>query len=188
MTNVSNVRKSHGNWWAFLLMGILLIVFSILLIVFPIASFSAFAMLFAIGFFISGVFEIIFSLNNKNTIDSWGWYLVGGIIDLVLGIILLSSPLALSAEVLVLFVGLWLLFRGINSIGIALETKNYSSDWGFLLFFGILEVIISFIIVIFPPLGIGTIIIWASIVALFLGVMNIYIGLRVKKFFKELDE
>lgn len=188
MTNYSNVRKSHGSWWAFLLMGILLIIFSILLILYPIASFAALAMLFSIGFFISGIFEIIFSLDNKNTIDSWGWYLVGGILDLFLGIILLCNPITLSAQILVLFIGLWLLFRGINSIGISLETKNYSSDWGFLLIFGILEVIISFIIVIFPPIGIGTIIIWSSMVALFLGIMNIYIAIRVKKFFKKLDE
>ena len=44
-------------------------------------------------------------------IEKWGWYLFAGIIDVILGAIILFNPIA-SASMLVLTVGLWFVFRG----------------------------------------------------------------------------
>ena len=48
------------------------------------------SVIFSISMLISGIIEIIFSISNRRGISSWGWYLAGGIIDLILGIYLVA--------------------------------------------------------------------------------------------------
>jgi hypothetical protein len=31
--------------------------------------------------FVSGIFQLIFSINNRNEIDNWGWYFAGAMFD-----------------------------------------------------------------------------------------------------------
>ena len=87
------------NWWLSLLVGLLYIIVAIYLMFAPLASYVALSILFSVSMFVSGLFEIAFALANKKGISSWGWYLAGGIIDLILGIFLMASP-GLSMEVL----------------------------------------------------------------------------------------
>ena len=65
----------------------------------PLSSYVALSIVFSISMLISGILEIIFSLSNRKGVPSWGWYLVGGIIDLILGIYLIAYPMV-SMEVI----------------------------------------------------------------------------------------
>ena len=69
---------------------------------------------------VSGLFEIAFALANKKGISSWGWYLAGGIIDLILGIFLMASP-GLSMEVLPFVLAFWIMFRGFSATGYSMD-------------------------------------------------------------------
>ena len=154
MTNViSKLKGSVKNWWVFLIVGILLIIGSIWIFRTPISSFINLAMIFSALILASGVFSIIFAFTNKEDIDNWGLYLVGGILDVLVGIILLSYP-GITIVVLSLFIGFWLLFRGFNTISTALKLKKEgATDWGWILVFGILVTIFAFMSIVHPLIG-----------------------------------
>lgn len=90
-TFIDKMDYAVKNWWLSLLVGLLYIIVAIYLMFAPLASYVALSILFSVSMFVSGLFEIAFALANKKGISSWGWYLAGGIIDLILGIFLMAS-------------------------------------------------------------------------------------------------
>ena len=95
---------------------------------------------------VSGLLEISFAVSNRRRVSSWGWYLAGGIIDMILGFYLIAYPL-LSMEVIPFIIAFWLMFRGFSSVGYAMDLKRYGTkDWGWYIALGILAVICSLII------------------------------------------
>ena len=182
MTNViSKLKGSVKNWWVFLIVGILLIIGSIWIFRTPISSFINLAMIFSALILASGVFSIIFAFTNKEDIDNWGLYLVGGILDVLVGIILLSYP-GITIVVLSLFIGFWLLFRGFNTISTTLKLKKEgATDWGWIWVFGILVTIFAFMSIVHPLIGASYLIFTLSFSILLLGVANIFLGLQLRK-------
>ena len=129
-TFIDTVNSQIKNWWVSLLLGILYVAFGIFLMFTPLSSYVALSILFAVAMFVSGIFEIIFSISNKNTISSWGWYLASGIIDFIIGLFLMAN-VNLSMEVLPFVVAFWLMFRGFSSVGYSMDLKRYGThNWG----------------------------------------------------------
>ncbi len=168
-------RRIVKNWWLMLVLGIFFLLAGIVAVSYPTPSLVFLTTFFSVSFFVLGIFEIAFSLSNTHT-SSWGWYLAGGILDLLVGIILMYSDIITQMGILAFFIGFWLLFKGASLIGHSFDLKNAGiKNWGWLLTLGILEVLLAFIIVLFPPIGLAALLIWVSISLVFLGVY--YIGL-----------
>ena len=139
-TFIDKMDYAVKNWWLSLLVGLLYIIVAIYLMFAPLASYVALSILFSVSMFVSGLFEIAFALANKKGISSWGWYLAGGIIDLILGIFLMASP-GLSMEVLPFVLAFWLMFRGFSATGYSMDLKRYGTrNWGWYMVFGILAI------------------------------------------------
>ncbi len=113
-----------------LLLGILYVVVAISLMFAPFSGYAVLSILFSISMLFSGLLEISFAVSNRKNVSSWGWYLAGGIIDMILGFYLIAYPL-LSMEVIPFIIAFWLMFRGFSSIGYAMDLKRYGTrDWG----------------------------------------------------------
>ena len=90
---VGGLGYAVKNWWMSLLLGLLYIAVALCLLFAPVSSYVALSVIFSISILVSGVLEVFFAAGNKKTISSWGWYLAGGIIDLLIGIYLVFYPL-----------------------------------------------------------------------------------------------
>ena len=135
---VGGLGYAVKNWWMSLLLGLLYIAVALCLLFAPVSSYVALSVIFSISILVSGILEIFFAAGNKKTISSWGWYLAGGIIDLLIGIYLVFYPLV-SMELIPFIVALWLMFRGFTLCGYSTDLKRYGTkDWGWYLVFGIL--------------------------------------------------
>ena len=147
---LKTIRESINYWWLILLSGVLLIIVGIWVISSPIASYLSLSILFAWGILLTGIFEIIFAVSNRKGMDSWGWTLASGVIDLVIGFYLLSYP-ALTMTVLPFILGFWLLYRGGSAIGAAFDMKSYGDkNWGWFLFLGIAIIFFGLMVLINP--------------------------------------
>ncbi len=113
------------NWWLFLITGILFLIAGIWVLLTPLAGYLALNLFFAITLFLAGIFKIYFSVTNKNFISGWGWYLTIGIIDFLLGILLLFHP-EISMATLPFLISIWLMFKGTTLIGTAIEIKKFN--------------------------------------------------------------
>ena len=71
------------------------------------------SVLFGWIIFAIGVLEIILAASNRRYITGRGWMLAGGIIEAIIGLILIFN-VALSAATMPIVLGFWLLFRGFS--------------------------------------------------------------------------
>ncbi|MDR3007032.1 MAG: DUF308 domain-containing protein [Sphingobacterium sp.] len=156
------IRTSIKHWYIPLIIGILLILLGFYTISTPVAAFLTLAILFSWSFIISGILEIIFAVQNKDEVDGWGWYLTGGILYTLFGILLIANPL-LSASTLAFIVGFYALFKSFQLLSFSFDLKNYGSkSWGWNLLFAILGIIFSFILLWNPLFAGFSLVIWTG--------------------------
>ena len=178
---ISQSIATIKNWWLFLLSGIVLIAGAIYVFYAPEESYVSLAWLFSILVFVNGFSNVIFSISNRKQLPGWGWYLTGGIFEILTGVILIAYP-GITMVLLPVFVGFWLLFRGINIIGTSLDLKNLGIlDWGWFLLYGVSLTVIASIMILLPIIGHFTVLYLTSIGFFIFGIANIAFSLKLKK-------
>lgn len=186
---INYMKNASRNWWTSLVVGILAVILSIWCLFTPVAALIALSYVFVIGFVLSGIFDIVFAISNRKLMYGWGWTLAAGIIDFLFGILLIALPLPVLTIVFVYFVGFWILFRSIWTIGVAVELNHYTKA-GWLIAFGILSLLFSIFYLFSPSYNGVALIALASVAFLFYGVFRIYLSLQLRKLnktFKELE-
>ncbi len=183
--NLEALSRSAKQWYLLLILGLIFIAMGIWVFFTPVSSFVALSMFFAFTFLISGIFEISYAISNRKMIDNWGWNLVGGIIDLIIGIILISHTGA-SMVFLIFYVGFALIFRSIMTIGWSVQLNRIGTkNWGWILVWGILGLIFSFMLL-WNPLFTGlAIVIYLGVAFIMIGIAQIFLSLRLRKLKKE---
>lgn len=176
-----SVKKTTKHWYLPLISGIVLIAAGIWTFTEPGDSYVALAFLFSLSFFVSGLFDSIFSIVNRDIIDNWGWSLVMGLITLAVGVLMLMNP-AISMITLPFYMGFVILFRSMSAIGTSLDLKNYGiMDWGNLMALGIVGVLIGFILLWNPILAGFSAVIWTGIGLIVIGIYSIMASMKLKK-------
>jgi len=104
-----------------------------------------------------------------------GWHLFTGIIDIILGIILMSH-LAASLIILRIIMGFYFLFKGITLLTFRRHTQN---QW-WPLIGGLIVLLFVGLIWFNPAFGAMTIIVWTGAAFLVTGILNIMLGFRMK--------
>ncbi len=175
----TQIRKDLKNWWAPLLIGVLLIVTAIWTFTSPMSSYLALSILFSISFLVSGILEIYFSIANKEAITNWGWNLAFGIITAIVGVMMLINP-EISMVTLPLYVGLVILFRSIMAIGWATDISE-----GSLMILGILGILFAFVLLWNPVFAGMTIVFWTGFSFLISGIFSCYLAFKLRKVYKQ---
>ncbi len=175
------VRRSIKHWYLPLLLGIVFIAVGIWVFMTPVASFLTLAMLFAVTFLVTGFIEAISAIYNRNQLDGWGWQLTVGVIDLLIGLLLVLRP-DITIVILPFYVGFDVMFRSISSIGWAFDLRRYGApDWGLLLILGILGLVFSFVLLWNPILAGLTVVVYTALAFLSVGVFQIYLAFALRK-------
>ena len=178
-TIYDQIGGSIKNWWLSLLLGIVFVGVGIWLLCRPTEGYIAFSVIFSITVLVSGIAEILFAITNRH-VSSWGWYLVSGIIDIIIGIILISRPM-FTEEIIPFIIAFWLMFRGFSSIGYAIDLRRYGTrEWGWYLAFGILSIICSLFILWRPLIGAFYVVYMIAFTFLIIGFFRIMLSLELQ--------
>lgn len=180
------IKSAVKNWWVSLFVGIISIIFGIWFFTTPLETLFALTILFVAGFFVSGIFEIIFAVSNRNNLSNWGWNLILGVVDIIFAIVLISNPL-LAPTVLIYFIIFWLMFQSLWGIGVSIDLSKYkNSGWSWLLTIGIIGLILA-VILLFQPLIAGFMIsyLFSSLFVLY-GIFRIILAIKLKSLHKYL--
>ena len=187
-TVFNEIQHSVKNWWASLLLGIVYIIVALWLMFAPLSSYVALSIVFSISMLISGILEILFAVSNRKGVPSWGWYIVGGIIDVILGIYLIAYPMV-SMEVIPFIIAFWLMFRGFSSTGYSIDLKRYGTrDWGWYMAFGILAILCSIGIIWQPGLGALSLVYMIAYTLLIIGIFRVMLSFELKSLHKRNKE
>ena len=136
-----------GRGWQ-IAWGVLLVIAGFLAVLMPGIAALATALVFAWLLIFSGGFEIGYAFHTR-ALHGFGWRLASGILTLLLGIAILVVPLAGVAS-LALLVGAFLLLGGISRVALSMRLRP-QRGWGWVLFDGILSIVLAILIAIGWP-------------------------------------
>ena len=118
------MRGAPGFWWS-LLSALLGIAVGALLLWAPLSAVLSLTFVLIAFFIVEGVVTIMFALEHKRELSGqWGWMLVSGLIDLVLGAMLFAGLPSTAVWALGLLVGINMLFGGLALIALAFGLRR----------------------------------------------------------------
>jgi uncharacterized membrane protein HdeD (DUF308 family) len=145
-----DVAARRSTWLT--IEGVLLIVLGIFALLTPLFAGLALALTIGILLTIAGVVGLISAIAGRNHAHQ-GWSLLSAAIALVIGLIMIISPLA-GAAGLTLILGIYLLLDGISLIGLALDHRRRADRaWGWLLVAGIADLLLAGIVILLSAAG-----------------------------------
>lgn len=183
LTDLSQrASRTVKYWWLKLVAGILLIAMGVAVFFYPGESYVALVLFFGIAILISGVVQLSLAIASNNYFTSRGSLIVGGFLDIFLGVVLCANP-GISALTIPFILGIWAMYRGIMIISIAGDLSSFKipgSGWA--IFFGIILLLLS-IMILFQPFSIGipAVVILMAVVFIMMGISYIYLSLILKK-------
>ncbi len=178
---ISHSRTAIRYWWLLALASVALLVAGIMVFVFPAQSYLALSMLFGWLMLLVGIMEVVLAAANHHFITGRGWMIAGGIIEVILGVILILN-VALSAATLPIFLGFWLLMRGIGAIGFGGDMHTLGiTGAGWTIACGIVLVICA-LWILFQPLVVGSsaVIIWVGVSLILAAVAAFVFSLQLR--------
>ena len=178
---IERSKQAVRYWWLMLLIGIALFVLGILVFVYPAQSYVSMAVLFGWVILAAGILEVVLSASSDHFVTGRGWMLAGGVIQIILGLILVFN-VALSAVTLPIVLGFWLLFRGFSTIGLGGDMRAMGiSGAGWTIVGGVLLLLCA-LWMLFQPLGFGTafVVVWLGVALLFAGVSAMALSFQLR--------
>ncbi len=160
---IPGLKEIHAAWGWLLALGILWIILGTLAIIMPFAATLAVEMVFGVLFLIGGIAQLVQAFRSK------GWkvfalQVLGGLLALALGAILLFYPLQ-GVLTLTILLAAFFVAQGIVKIMAAFRQRP-SAGWGWLMFSGILGVIVG-------------VIIWAALPEAAIWVLGLLVGIEL---------
>ncbi|QDW39049.1 HdeD family acid-resistance protein [Bradyrhizobium sp. KBS0727] len=143
-SQVSATVKSH--WKAFLFEGIVLAVLGFAAMIVPPLASLAVTIFLGWMFLISGIAGLIVTFWARQMPGFW-WSLISAALAVLAGLVLLARP-AQGVLTLTIVVGAYFLAEGVTTIMYALEHRRELSErWSWLLVAGLVDILISFLII-----------------------------------------
>ena len=188
MSTISDaITSTVKNWWWFIIKGLFFLAAGIAVFSRPAEGYVGLSVLFTVVMIGSGFSQIFFSVANSSILPGWGWTLVSGIIDLAIGIYLAVYPL-ITLATLPIILGFWLVFGSFYLMGAAFHLKDMGvTDWGWLLFGGILVLFFGFGMLYYPATGVISIVVFSGLAFLTTGVFNILLSIKFKSIKNKVD-
>ncbi len=134
-----------------LLRGLVALALGIFILVRPLDSVAAFALVIAIWAIVIGISQIVDGIELRGMMPHWWLLLVSGLVSAGFGVAALYYYPGLSLTFAVVWVSWWLLVTGFLSIYVAVQERRLGMSWGWTLAFGILGVLAGVYAIAVPP-------------------------------------
>ena len=118
------MRHAPGFWWS-LFSAVIAILAGGVLLARPVSGVLSLTFVLIAFFVIEGIVTIMYAIDHRGQLTGrWGWMLASGVIDLVLGVMILAGLPSTAAWAIGLLVGINMIFGGSALIAMALHAKN----------------------------------------------------------------
>ena len=171
-----------------MLAGILCIIAGICVFAFPLESYVTLSILFGVLMLMTGAAQLIMASTSGNYLMMRGYFIVGGVLDVILGIFLCVYP-GVSLVVLPIMMGLWLMYHSfmIISLGGDMSTFKIPGN-GMMILGGILLLLLSIFVLVDPfSVGVVTVLAVAGIGLILLGILTCSVSIALKGLGKDTE-
>lgn len=134
----------HAHWKLFLAQGLLMMVLGFLAVAEPNVASVAVGIFVGWLFFVGGIFRAASVWRSRHA-PGFGWSMLTAILSIVLGLILILRPLAGVLTLTMVLVAFFII-EGVASIIGAIEHRQHLRSWGWVLFSGLIDLFLAFLI------------------------------------------
>jgi uncharacterized membrane protein HdeD (DUF308 family) len=175
-TDLDGLRRQlaltiHAHWKLFLAQGIVMMVLGFLAIAVPILATLAVEIFVGWLFFVAGLFRAVWVWRSRQT-PGFAWSFLAALLAIVLGVVLIVRPLAGVLTLTMVLVAFFVI-EGIASIVGAIEHRQHLRSWGWVLFSGIIDLLLAYLIWAGWPSSAS----WA--IGLLVGINMLFLGLSL---------
>jgi len=144
-------KKKFKSWWVLLFRGIIIGYLGIKILLQTMSDLGNpddalinLSVYFGSILFLIGTINIVGALNQGGERDDWNWLLSEGMLDLVVGSIIMIYPF-MTGPILLLLIGIWALAGSIIQITNALINKEHLKNWKITIANGIILLILVYL-------------------------------------------
>ncbi len=184
----ARAARAIRHWWLLMLAGLLAIAAGICVFVFPVESYVTLSILFGILMLITGAVQLIIASTSGNYLMMRGYIIVGGVLDVILGIFLCVYS-GISLFLLPIMMGFWLMYHSFMIIALGGDMSTFKiSGNGMMILGGILLLLLSIFVLVDPfSVGVVTVLTVAGVGLILLGVLMCAISVVLKEIGKDMD-
>ena len=174
--------RAIRHWWIFAIAGVLGIILGIAVFFFPLQSYVVLSILFGVLMLVVGSAKLIAASTSDNFFMMKSYVIIGGVLDVVLGIFLCVYP-EITLVLLPIMMGFWMLYNSFILIGLAGELDTFGiRGTGWLTGGGILLLALSIIVLVNPfGAGIATVVVLAGIGLIVFGILLCVLAKTLKE-------
>lgn len=187
-----NLEKRAGravkHWWLLSIAGLLAIAAGITVFTFPLESYVTLSILFGVLVLAVGAAKLIAASSSGNYFMMRGYVLVGGVLDVVLGILLCVMPCA-TVVMLPIMMGFWMMYNGFVLVGFAGDMDTFGvRGTGMIMAGGIVLLLISILVLANPfGAGVATVVITAGVGLIVFGLLLCILSVTLKEVHSNFD-
>ena len=188
--NLTNrVGRAVQHWWLMMLAGILCFALGIAVFLFPLESYVALSIMAGVIMLVVGAAQLIIASTSGNYLTMRGYMLVGGLIDLILGLLLCVYP-GVSMALLPIMLGIWMMYHSFMIIAFGGDLETFRVKGSFwTVIGGVVLLALSFIVLINPfSTGVAAVVVLAGIGLLVFGFMLCWMSIILKDIHKNYEK
>lgn len=181
-----NLTRQAGravrHWWLMLIAGILCVAAGIVVFAFPLESYVTLSILFGVLLLVTGAAKLISASTSGNYFMMRGYVIVGGILDLLLGLFLCIYP-GVTLMLLPIMMGFWMMYNSFILIGFAGDMDTFGiRGTGWIMGGAILLLILSVLVLINPfGAGVATVVVLAGVGLIVFGLLLCSLSMTLKE-------
>ena len=185
---IKGAARAIKHWWLLAVAGVLCIAAGIAVFVFPLQSYVTLSILFGVLLLLVGAAKLIAASTSANYFMMRGYVIVGGVLDLLLGIFLCIYP-GVTLVALPVMMGLWMLYNSFVLIGFSGDFDTFGVPGaGWVTGGGILLLILSILVLVNPfGAGIATVIVLAGIGLIVFGFLMVALATKLRDIHRDFD-
>ena len=127
--------RAVQHWWLMLIAGVLCIAAGIAVFAFPLESYVAISILAGVVMLVVGTAKLIAASASGNYLMMRGYVIVGGVLDLLLGLFLCIYP-GVTLAFLPIMLGFWMLYNSFVLLGFSGDFDTFGVPGGGILTVG----------------------------------------------------
>lgn len=180
--------RAIRHWWLYLVCGILCFAAGIAVFAFPMDSYMTLGIIFGVLMLFVGAVQLIVGASSGNYFAMRGYLMVGGLLDIILGIFLCVNP-GVTLVLMPILLGIWMLYNSfiIMAFGGDMGTFNVSGG-GWVTAGGILLMLLSIFVLVNPlSAGVATVVIMTGIGLMVFGLLLCVLAVRMRDIHVQFD-
>ena len=166
------------NWWLVALRGVISILFGAIAFAAPAAFVLSLVLFFAAYMLVDGIFTIVGAIRAAQKHERWGFLLLEGLVDIVVGVAAFLVPAA-AVWAFVLLLAAWAFVTGALMIAAAFRPHLHYGRW-WLVLGGVVSLLFGLALVIEPGMSALVLTWWLGAYAIAFGIMLVILGFSLR--------